>query len=134
MERGFQEKDLPWAGEDRSITLYTRVEPTLADAIHERKSELALRTTSDYLRCLILGDLLNESAQRKPKEPTALKREALPWHGEDRVYSLYVRVEPTLADAFYERKEQLQFATGRGLLYGLIVADIVFGDPPTKRK
>ncbi|MFH1262783.1 MAG: hypothetical protein V1495_04995 [Pseudomonadota bacterium] len=134
MERGPREDNLPWAGEDRTLTLYTRIEPTLADGIHERRGELSLRTTSDYLRHLITKDLLQRGAQRKPKQLKTPKKETLPWHDERPIYSLYVRLEPTLADAFYERMEELQFASGRAFLYWLIVTDLVFGDPPSKRR
>lgn len=134
MGKGPEAENLPWTGESRAIMLYVRVEPTLADIIGERRLELTLRTMSDYLRHVILQDLLGGSQKRRGRKSLGIKEEDAPWYGEDKEYSLYLRVEPSLADTFYERADEAGFSTGGGFLYWLIVNDLVLGDPPSKKR
>ncbi|MFH1263150.1 MAG: hypothetical protein V1495_06875 [Pseudomonadota bacterium] len=49
---------VPWKGEKRTKQLWLPVEPTLYAAIRERTEETGFSTVSDYVRTLIVKDMI----------------------------------------------------------------------------
>jgi hypothetical protein len=48
----------PWAGEEQSVRMLVPVEPSLHEILRQRMMEIGFENMTDYVRWVILNDLL----------------------------------------------------------------------------